>query len=223
MVLNWVKRFSAQRNWLFAEFKKCISSEQKESFVKWIANICAYWENVSSKRKPNRNSSNFNLVTHLIGLGMTPSDADSTALCVFFLKDAGHNMAHYLLALFYGKLYRAQTEEERKVASAELLKVARACAAFYVYWQGTETGYPDEVYRGLFNLTKPANLSNKKGFDNQNSRFVISHFQEELERREVFDRGDRANSKRLWLESSTTKLGYGKKNRLSLCFISCFQ
>ena len=83
------KRFSAQRNWLFTEYEECESTEQKESFVKWIANICAYWEKVSSRRRPNRNSSNFNLVTHLSELGMTPLDADGTALCVFFLKDAG--------------------------------------------------------------------------------------------------------------------------------------
>ena len=55
------------------------------------------------------------------------------------------------------------------------------------------------------------NLSNKKGFNNQNSRFVIRYFQEELEKRGVFDRGDRANSRLLWLESSTTRLGYGKR------------
>ena len=120
-------------------------------------------------------------------------------------------MAHYLLALFYGKLIRAQTEEEKSLASTELLKVARACAAFYVYWQGTATGFPDEVYRGLFNQSKPLNLSNKKGLDNQSSCFVINHFREELERRTVFDGADSDNSKRLWLESSTTRLGYGKR------------
>ena len=205
------KRFSAQRNWLFTEYGECKLAEQKESFVMWIANICAYWENVSSKRKPNKKSENFYLVNHLVSLGMTQPDADRTALCVYFLKDAGHTMAHYLLALFYGKLYRAQSEEERGVASTELLKVARACAAFYVYWQGTETGYPDDVYRGLFNQSKPANLSNKNGYNNQNSSFVIRYFQKELEKRGVFARDAQAKSKRLWLESSTRKLGYGKR------------
>ena len=205
------KRFSAQRNWLFTEYGECEPVEQKESFVKWIANVGAYWENVSSKRKPNKNSKDFFLVRHLIRLGMTPSDADNAALCVFFLKDAGHAMAHYLLALFYGKLFRAQEIEEKRYASKELVKVARACAAFYVYWQGTATGFPDDVYRGLFSQVKSSNLSNKTGLDNQDSRFVIDYFREELERREVFDRVDSANSRRLWLENSTTKLGYGKR------------
>ena len=204
------KRFSAQRNWLFTEYEECESVHQKENFVKWIANICAYWENVSSKRKPNKDSNTFPLVTHLIKLGMTPSDADSTAFCIYFLKDAGHAMAHYLLALFYGKLSRAQTRKEEETASTELLKVARACAAFYVYWQGTASGFPDDVYRSLFNST-PLNLSNKNGIDNQDSRFVIEHFRTELEGRKVFDRDDRDNSESLWLESSTTKLGYGKR------------
>ena len=206
------KRFSAQRNWLFAEYEECDSADQKERFVKWIANICAYWESVSSKRKPNRNSENFPLVTHLIELGMTPSAADGTALCVYFLKDAGHAMAHYLLALFYGKLRRAQTKDEKEFASTELLKVARACAAFFVYWQGTATGFPDEVYRSLFNDSEPLNLSNKEGIDNQSSSFVMSHFRKELEERHVFDSKDGDNSKRLWLENSTTKLGYGKRS-----------
>ena len=205
------KRFSAQRNWLFTEYGECELVEQKESFVKWIANICAYWKNVSSKRKPNRNSKDFFLVRHLIELGMTPSDADNAALCVFFLKDAGHNMAHYLLALFYGKLLRAGTTQEKKIASAEFLKVARACAAFYVFWQGTVTGYPDDVYRGLFNQSKEANLSNKNGFNNQDAGFVIGYFREELETRGVFDRDDGVKSRSLWLENSTTKLGYAKR------------
>ena len=204
------RRFSDQRDWLFTEFNECNSEENREDFIKWIANICKYWANVYSKRKPRRNSSSFNLVRHLVQLGMSPGNADDTALRMFFLKDAGHSMAHYLLALFYGKLLRAQTDDEKKRAADELRKVARACAAFYIYWRGTVSGFPDDVYRDLFSQDR-YNLSNKSGIENQNSSFVLKHFRDELHKKGVFDKDSEANSRNLWLERSTTRLEYGRQ------------
>ncbi len=212
------RRFSAQRDWLFNSFDACKLNGEQEQFVEWIANLCLYWENIYKKRKPRRDAKDFELVKHLGQLGMMPQDADLAALCIFFLKDSGHSMAHYVVAIFYGKLFRAKTVVEKQDASDELLKVVKACAAFYIYWQGTVSGFPDVVYRDLF-AQNATNMSNKSGKHNQCSVFVINHFLTALDRKAVFDRNDRRKALGMWLAKAPVQLGYG---RYAVCRFSLF-
>lgn len=214
------RRFSAQRDWLFKSFQACNSLDERENFIEWLANLCLYWKNIYKGRKPRSNAKNFELVQHLINMGMTSNDADLTAFCIFFLKDAGHAMAHYVLAIFYGKLLRATTDTGKRIASNELLKVSKACAAFYIYWQGTMDGFPDAIYRELFDQSVP-NLSNKSGKQNQNAKFISDHFLTSLEnsKKKLFDKNDLNKSLGLWLQSASVKLGYSRR---SVCRFSLF-
>jgi len=204
------KRFSEQRDWLVNAFQQCKLDQDHEDFIHWLSDLTEYWEYVFQPRKPKQGANSFKLVNHLSVLGMNAGDADLAALCIFYLKDANHAMAHYVLSLFYSKLVRATGGANKSVASSQFLQVCKACAAFFTLWGGALTGFPDEAYRELFRQSEK-NLSWKSGVSNQTATFVKEHFKSVLVDKGAFSTGGMAAAKALWKPKALENLGYGKK------------
>ena len=100
-------RFSEERDWLQDTFPPT-SDPLSIAFVRCLADQAEYREKFLRPRRSPRNSNSFGLVTHLQSLGMNPTDADLSALCIFYLRDANHQFAHTVLSVFYAKLLHAQ-------------------------------------------------------------------------------------------------------------------
>ena len=203
------KRFSEQRDWLTKAYLGCSSSKEKEEFIRWLADLTSYWENVFLPRKPRRDSTSFFLVNHLVKLGLAAKDADLASLCIYFIKDANHAMAHYLISLFYSKLLRSHGRGKKR-ASTEFLEVCKASAGFFTLWRSSLSGYPDEAYRDLFRQSR-ANISWLTGGANQSADFVKSHFRNILAEKKVYDLKNKNNAMKAWKEKAVVNLGYGKK------------
>ena len=212
------KRFSEQRDWLGNAFDNCAGASEKEEFLRWLSNLTHYWEHVYQPRRPNRDTTHFKLVDHLVKMGVPSSEADLNALCIYYLKDANHTMAHYLIALFYAKALRADKSVIPNTAAGDFVRICKACAAFYTLWGGALTGFPDDVYRDLFRQNR-ANLSWASGASNQTPAFVIAHFREALEKKGVFDCGNSTSAKAKWKGKAVGSLGYGKQK---LCKFGLF-
>src|SRR5439155_2901478 len=73
-----------------------------------------------------------------------------SALCLMFLIDAKHDIAHALLATFYAKFQDAPAPTHA-LAAQDFEQVCMACAAFFVLWRTSfREKYPDTIYRDLF-------------------------------------------------------------------------
>jgi hypothetical protein len=209
------RRFSEQRDWLINSYDKCENLEEKEDFIHWMSDLTKYWKDIFKPKKPNVDSNDFPLINHLVSLGLNSEDADLTALCIFYLKDANHAMAHYVISLFYSKLLRAQKSGDKLNACNEFRDVCKACAAFFTLWSSAiNSGFPDQAYRDLFNQ-KEENISWFNGINNQTPAFIKHHFKKSLASKKslfdknIFDVDDIQASKSLWMKSAKSRLGYG--------------
>ena len=155
------KRFSEERDWLTSTLP-APPSPLAATFVQALADQAEYFDVVVKPRRSPKNSTNLGLVTHLQQVGMPLDDADLAALCIYFVRDAQHAMAHSVLSLFYAKLLRAKGDPVALAgASAEFLAAAKAVAAFFTLWMGASQGrFPDSDYRKLFDQHGP-NMSLK--------------------------------------------------------------
>ncbi|ATX81725.1 Protein of unknown function DUF262 [Mariprofundus ferrinatatus] len=211
------KRFSDQRDWLTRAYTESNTQEQ-ENLIHWMSDLTLYWENIFLPNRPSRNSVSFTISNHLTTLGLNNDDADFSALCIYYLKDAKHAMAHYLLSLFYSKLLRAIGTPNHQFEIQNFIEVSKACASFFTLWSAALSGFPDDVYRRLFDQSG-ANISWKTGAGNQNANFVKEHFKKALEDNGVFDVSNLGNAKNLWKSKAITRLGYTKK---AVCRFSLF-
>lgn len=204
-------RFSEERDWLNETFPP-ISDPLSIDFVRCLADQAEYREQFIRPRKSRRNSQNFKLVAHLQALGMNPADADLSALCIFYLRDANHQFAHSVLSVFYAKLLRAQGNAVTAAsASAEFLSVCKATAAFFTLWMGSlQARFPDSTYRKLFQSTT-GNISVKSGAANQVENFVKSVFRAALEEQNVYSDSDVALSRTTWVARAKHSQWYSKK------------
>lgn len=204
-------RFSEERDWLNDTFPPT-SDPLSIPFVRCLADQAEYREQFIRPRKSPRNSQSFGMVTHLLGLGMNPADADLSALCIFYLRDAKHQFAHSVLSVFYAKLLRAQGNTATVAsASADFLSVCKAAAAFFTLWMGSlQTRFPDSVYRKLFQ-SSTGNISIKSGAANQVDSFVKSVFRAALEEQSVYCDSDVVLSKSTWVAKAKNSQWYSKK------------
>jgi len=214
------RRFSSQRDWLINSYSGCSNHQDEEVFIRWLHDLTQYWTYVLKPRRPNTNTQNFNLVNHFVSLGLQSSDADLSALCIFYLKDANHKMAHYLISLFYSKLLQSIGNNSNVQAVIGFVEVCKACAAFFTLWSAAALkGYPDQVYRDLFSQTK-YNLSILSGASNQTESFIKNNFKNALANRNVYDLFSVTSAKSLWMKSAQSKLGYGANKKV--CRFSLF-
>ncbi len=210
------RRFSEERDWLTDTLEKSLSSglttPRSVDFIRCIADQAEYFKSFVKPRKSPRNSLSFGLVGELQTKGLTPQQADRAALCVFYLRDAGHGFAHSVISVFFSKLLRAQSNAVAKTAAAaEFVEVCEATAAFFTFYMGAQHGrFPDSDYRALFQATA-GNISFAYGSDNQNAAFVKAAFRTALENKKIYDAADQANARNIWVDSAKEAAWYSRK------------
>lgn len=179
------RRFSEERDWLTDSLEKTMAAgvptQKSTDFVTSIADQAEYFLTFVKPRRSPKNSGSFGLCNHLMTMGLTPQQADRAGLCVFYLKDAGHQFAHAVLSVFYAKLLRSQSNAASKIAAAaEFVAVCEATAAFFTLYMGAQQGrFPDSDYRALFQSTA-GNISVANGAANQTVAFVKAAFRQAL-------------------------------------------
>ncbi|MBV5328530.1 MAG: hypothetical protein JZU65_12995, partial [Chlorobium sp.] len=94
-------QFSAQRKWLTNRYTTVFSSSaEREGFVQRMSNLAEYWQNVIDY-DPNE-------VSYIKKISSaSEEDKKIASVCVLFLKDSGHKMAHTILSRFYAHVLRA--------------------------------------------------------------------------------------------------------------------
>ncbi len=211
------RRFSEERDWLTDTLEKSLDTlklptPQSVDFVTCIADQAEYFLHVVKPRRSPKNSNSFRLCSHLQGLGLTPQQADRAALCVFYLKDAGHQFAHSVLSVFFSKLLRAQTNVATKaVAAAEFVSVCEATAAFFTLYMGAQHGrFPDSDYRSLFE-SPVANISFANGAANQTAAFVKAAYRSALENQKIYDAANPIVARQMWVDLAKEKPWYSRK------------
>ncbi|MEZ7810238.1 GmrSD restriction endonuclease domain-containing protein [Alcaligenes phenolicus] len=210
------RRFSEERDWLTDTLEGSLSAgaptQKSVDFVTSIADQAEYFLSFVKPRRSPKNSVTFGLCNHLVSMGLSSQQADRAALCVFYLKDAGHQFAHAVLSVFYAKLLHAQSNvTSRATAAAEFVAVSEATAAFFTLYMGAQQGrFPDSDYRALFQAAA-GNISIASGAANQTSIFVKSAFRHALENQKIYDAGDAAVARRLWVDLAKENAWYSRK------------
>jgi hypothetical protein len=213
------KKFSDERDWLFDTLPPPPQTLAKD-FVACIADQAEYCSHFIQPRKSPKNAQNFSLVAYLQGLGLNTQQADMSALCIFFLRDAGHQFAHSVLSVFYAKLLRAQGNTAAiAVAAADFLSVCKATAAFFTLWMGALQGrFPDSEYRQLFQ-SSVANMSIASGATNQTEAFLKSAFRNALASHGIYDAANASAAKQLWVDQAKETAWYSRR---SVCRFALF-
>lgn len=210
------RRFSEERDWLTDTLEKSLASgvptPQSVDFIRCIAEQAEYFKSFIKPRRSPKNSLSFGLVGELQTKGLTPQQADRAALCVFYLRDAGHGFAHSVISVFYSKLLRAQTNAAVKTAAAaEFVEVCEATAAFFTLYMGAQQGrFPDSDYRALFQ-SAAGNISFANGAGNQNAAFVKAAFRTALEYQKIYDAGNQTNARKIWVDLAKENAWYSRK------------
>jgi hypothetical protein len=112
---------------------------EQEEFIRRMGDLATYWVKAI----------NFDL-NKLAAIpeteGVPEPHRKQAALCVLYLKDAGHKMANTVLSRFYALAIRKEQN-----ADSEFVFACKAVAAFFTLWRSalTNTGL-DDVYRKLF-------------------------------------------------------------------------
>ena len=210
------RRFSEERDWLTDTLESSLSAtgptQKSTDFVTTIADQAEYFLTFVKPRRSPKNSNTFGLCNHLVTLGMTPQQADRAALCVFYLKDAGHQFAHAVLSVFYSKLLRSQAiAANRTAAAAEFVSVCEATAAFFTLYMGAQQGrFPDSDYRALFQATA-GNISFESGAANQSATFVKAAFRQALENQKIYDAANAVAARQIWVDLARENAWYSRK------------
>ena len=210
------RRFSEERDWLTDTLEQSLSggvpTQKSIDFVTSIADQAEYFVNFVKPRRSPKNSNNFRLCNHLVNMGLNPQQADRAGLCVFYLKDAGHQFAHAVLSVFYSKLLRSQTNEASKTAAAaEFVAICEATAAFFTLYMGAQQGrFPDSDYRALFQAAA-GNISVASGAAYQTSTFVKAAFRQALEYQKIYDAGDAIAARQIWVDLAKENAWYSRK------------
>lgn len=210
------RRFSEERDWLTDTLEGSLAAgvptQKSVDFITSIADQAEYFLTFVKPRRSPKNSATFGLCNHLLTMGLSPQQADRAALCVFYLKDAGHQFAHAVLSVFYSKLLRAQASAAAKVAAAtEFVTVCEATAAFFTLYMGAQQGrFPDSDYRALFQSTA-GNISFANGASNQTAAFVKAGFRQALGNQKVYDAADPVAARKIWVDLAKENAWYSRK------------
>ncbi|WP_430433614.1 GmrSD restriction endonuclease domain-containing protein [Methyloversatilis sp.] len=210
------RRFSEERDWLTDTLEGSLSAgvptQKSVDFVTTIADQAEYFLTFVKPRRSPKNSNTFGLWDRLIPLGLSQQQADRAALCVFYLKDAGHQFAHAVLSVFYSKLLRSQSNAaSRAAAAAEFVSVCEATAAFFTLYMGAQQGrFPDSDYRALFQSTA-GNISFANGGANQSVAFVKAAFRQALENQKIYDASNAVAARQIWVDVAKENAWYSRK------------
>lgn len=211
---NNINRFSDQRDWLINALNKTSPpSKASWNFIECLADQAEYYDLFVRPRKSKKDANTFSLVNHLTSnLGMLPQDADLSALCIFYLRDAQHQMAHLVISIFYSRLLRAKGTPQAGAAAKEFLAICKATAAFFTLWMGASRGrFPDSEYRKLFDQSNPSNISILSGHQNQTTAKVIAAYLKALEDQNIYDLSDPQLAKKCWVDVAKYVPWYQRK------------
>ncbi|MCE3270965.1 MAG: hypothetical protein K0S57_1362 [Ramlibacter sp.] len=204
------RRFSEERDWLTGSLEPP-GSHLSFALIESLADQAEYFDKFVRPRRSAKDSANFSLVNHLISLGMSNADADMAGLCLFYLRDAQHHMAHSVLSVFYAKLLRARGTGAVAAAGSEFLASCKAAAAFFTLWMGAARGrFPDADYKKLFDQTA-ANMSVATGAANQSSSFLKQAFRNALETQRVYDAASSTSARSLWVALAKQATWYQRR------------
>ena len=218
--------FSEERNWLVDSLGNAVSEADGLQFVRCLADQARYHDAFVRPRKPKVDAVQFDFVDQLRGLGMAPSEAEEVALCLYFLREAQHRMAHSVLSVFYARLLRAQGQApQARKAAEELHIVAKATAAFFVLWMGgAARGFPDEKYRQLFRLPQ-GGLGVAAG-GALSAHGVCAHFRRALvsavSPNPMYDADDAARARLLWTNRAEAAAWYTRRVMCRFALFAAF-
>ncbi len=125
-------QFSAQRMWLTKEYTS-LTKQKQEEFVRRMGDLALYWHEVVGF---DPKIQNLLVLPRLQGLDTDL--ANEASLCVLYIKEAGHTMAHTILSRFYAQILRKKAGAELEFALA-----CRAVAAFFTLWR---SALPNKVW-----------------------------------------------------------------------------
>jgi Protein of unknown function DUF262 len=220
---NMNSRFSDQRDWLIEQLPGGVTPNGKRLVIS-IAYQAEYYRHFIKPKRSIKDSTQFSLITHLIGIGVPVIEADMAALCVYFLRDAKHQMAHYLLSVYYSALLEVQNTPNLIAQKAsEFVGACKAVACFYVLWVGADTGkFPDDEYRSLFDRNRPNNISILTGQTNQTATYLKACLREILETKNILVNGDLALSKANWVAQAKNTAWYNRREVTKFALFAAF-
>lgn len=215
-----INRFSQERDWLSDGLYSTMTphgaakivTRKSEEFITFIADQADYCLKFIKPKKSAKDTNNFGLVKHLQDVGLTPTQADKAALCVFYLRDAGHQLAHSVLSVFYSKLLRVQgNTAAQPAAAADFLTACEATAAFFTLYMGAQkVRFPDSDYKALFQ-SPTGNISLANGAANQNTQFLKAAFRKALAHQKIYDAADPVTARTLWVDQAKKMPWYSRK------------
>jgi hypothetical protein len=217
------KYFSEERDWLISRLGGQTGPPSSE-LIELLADQAEYNNIFVKPRRPNKNTTNFNFSSHLQVLGLGAIEADLAALCIYYLKDAGHKMSNTLISTFYAKLLRAQSTAAQQQAANDLLDVCKATAAFFTFWMGADTGrFPDADYRQMFSQLAQGNISFLSGQGNQSVANIKNSLRAALENQNVYDANSSQQSKILWVGKAKNTAWYKRQKVCKFALFSAFE
>lgn len=192
-------KFSEQRKWLSDKFNESTSPEERDEFVRRMGNVATYYID-ALRFDPNQ-------LAAVPGTeAATEQDRKLAAVCILYLKDAGHKMANTILSRFYAQILRDKPD-----AGSEFVAACKAVAAFFTLWRSAlpNTGL-DDVYRQMLR-------TGKMSWQGDQAALTISNLKFQL-RSSLNDRG--VDSKENWLNKATQHLRYD--NVRTVCRFALF-
>ena len=134
------RQFSKQRLWLTQNYNR---SDDKAEFLQRMADVADYWTNIVKYNRELQGP-----IPHYESLSV--DQRQLMTLCLLYLQDAGHRIAHAVLSRFHSKVIRNKDE----FSVTEFIKACKMIAAFFTIWRSAKSNAGlDDVYRGL--LRKP--------------------------------------------------------------------
>jgi len=131
------QRFSSQRKWLNDTFVECMTPVMRDEYLRRMSDLAIYLRNVLQYDEtipffPNLEA-------------LSVPEQELATLCILYLQDSGHKMAHTILSRFYAQVLRKQPN-----AQPEFLAACKATAAFYTLWRSASSNSGlDNAYRQI--------------------------------------------------------------------------
>ncbi|GGA00915.1 DUF262 domain-containing HNH endonuclease family protein [Okeania sp. KiyG1] len=171
------RQFSTQRKWLndkYSNENECKTYEEKEDFIRCMADIADYWKNII-QFEPNKYSALPKTDK------VTESDRKESAICVMYLEDANHKMARALLSRFYSLVLRDEPGRD-----SEFVYACKKVAAFFTLWRSAlpNTGL-DDAYRKILRTKMSWKTCNEKGNKQLNKETLSECFMDELKEKKI--------------------------------------
>ena len=191
------RRFSKQRLWLTKNYN---GSTDKVGFLRRMANVADYWTDIVDYDRSLRAP-----IPHVESLG--EDEKQLMTLCLLYLQDAGHRMAHSVLSRFYSNVISQYCES----SVTEFFQACKIVAAFFTIWRAAQGNAGlDDVYRGL--LRKPE-MSWEGNEGSLTSEVLSNWFWDELGSQGIC-------SKSAWMERARRELRFD--NAKQVCRFSLF-